>query len=106
MADQMSGFKQESIKGGGPGSRLAQAVTQLQSEVPPCAPWEQAEILRARLEEYFSAQHETLQQVLGNFSNTLAHDVTTDLSHVADYAADELLSIAESYRDAPKEAVE
>ena len=89
-----------------PRSRLAAAATQLESELPICAPWEQAEILRARLEEFFSAEREALQQVLGDFSNTLAHDVTTDLTHVAAYAADELLSIAESYRDAPKEAVE
>ena len=87
----------------GPHSRLAAAATQLESELPICTPWEQAEILRARLEDFFLVQREALQQVLGNFSNTLAHDVTTDLTHVADYAADELLSIAESYRDAPKE---
>ncbi len=44
--------------------------------------------------------------MLGNFSDTLAHDVTVDLTNVADYAADELLSIAEGYRAAPREPVE
>jgi len=89
-----------------PPSRLGQAAAQLESELPLCAPWDQAEIFRARLEEFFTAQREALEQALGNFSNTLAHDVTTDLSHVADYAADELLSIAEAYRSAPREVGE
>jgi len=87
-------------------SRLTKAAAQLESELPLCAPWDQAEILRGRLQEFFVSQREALDAALGNFSNTLAHDVNTDLCHVADYAADELLSIAEAYRSAPREAGE
>ena len=102
----MTDISQPRITQRGPRSRLGRAVLQLESEPPACAPWDQAEILRGRLEEFFAAQREALEAVLGNFSNTLAHDVAVDLTNVADYAADELLSIAEAYRDAPREPVE
>ena len=102
----MSEFKVASETRARPPSRLTEAAAQLESELPLCAPWDQAEILRGRLQELFSAQREALDQALGNFSATLAHDVTVDLSHVADYAADELLSIAEAYRSAPREVGE
>jgi hypothetical protein len=89
-----------------PPSRLTEAATQLESERPVCAPWDQAEIVRTRFQEFFLSQREALEQALGNFSATLAHDVDTDLSHVADYAADELLSISEAYRSSPRESGE
>ena len=106
MADQMNCFTQPRATNDGQRSRLGRAILQLESELPSCAPWDQAEIVRGRVEEFFAAQREALEAVLGNFSDTLAHDVTVDLTNVADYAADELLSIAEAYRDAPREPVE